>query len=442
MVAVVYTSIFAAAANFFWDGAYQKAAYKIAATTAPWNYVTEDDYVNLFCQAAYEKQTEADSFADAFNLDKAAEAMGAPLDDYDSSIDTSTKVGSGDSGEAVQAPTADGSYDNIALWNGGGLYAWRDLTQYHAFVNMKPAALACCYLLGLLMLSLLATPWLIKQIDLLALAISGLFADKSAPITLPRSLSEVKNELVDIQNRELHNEQASKVAEQRKDELVAYLAHDIRTPLTSVIGYLDILQNNPKLPTAERIKFAENAHEKALRLDVLVEEFFEITRYNLQSIPIEREQIDLRLFCEQVAESLYPQAQAKSLCVHVDAPEGSAVFIDPNKMARACGNILRNAIAYSNSGEDVAFSAREFEDEIVIEIADRGKEISPEHLQSIFEKFFRTDAARNANTGGAGLGLAIAKEIVEAHGGSIIATSENELTTFTMRLPYKPQASS
>lgn len=124
------------------------------------------------------------------------------------------------------------------------------------------------------------------------------------------------------------------------------------------------------------------------------------------------------------------------------APENVAAFIDPSKMARACGNILRNAIVYSNPSEDVAFSARRLDDEIVVETTDRGREISPEHLQNVFEKFFRTDAARNANAGGAGLGLAIAKEIVEAHGGFITAESDKGITTFTARIPQDPQVSS
>ena len=446
LVLIGYTSVFGLAAKFFWDDLYQKAAYKVAAVTAPWNYVTEEDYVNLYRLAVYEKQTEADQFADSFNLDKDAEDGYVPSDDYSmaSSAAGADIYAQSDLQSSLQGylPSNDASYEDIAFWNGNGLYAWRDLADYHAFVNAKPAALICCYLLGLLLLSLLAIPRLIKQIDLLASAISSLFADKRAPVDLPRSLSDAKAELIDIQNRELHNEQASIAAEQRKDELVAYLAHDIRTPLTSVIGYLDILQNSPDLPAGDRAKFARIAHEKALRLDVLMEEFFEITRYNLQSIPVEREQVDLELFCEQIAESLYPQAQAKSLSVRVNAPENVNAFIDPNKMARACGNILRNAIAYSNPGENVVFTARKLGSGIVIEIADRGKEISPEHLQSVFEKFFRTDAARNSNTGGAGLGLAIAKEIVEAHGGSIIATSAEGLTTFTVHIPQALQAAS
>ena len=428
---VAYTLVFVLSAMQFWDSAYQKVAYKVAAVTAPWNYVTENEYLTLYEDAAYNMQMDVDDF-EANNPAYAAE-------NEDSSDQSEDYLLDGVSMEAAELTPSltisSDSYEDMAFWSGKGLYAWRDLSVYHAFVDAKPASLVACYLLGLVLLLLLLPPRLISQIDKLAMAIKGLFADKDAPIELPKSLNDARSELLDIQNRELHNEQAAKVAEQRKNELVAYLAHDIRTPLTSVIGYLDILRTSPDIPAADRAKFAATAYDKAEQLDKLIEEFFEITRYNLQSIPIEREQIDLQLFCHQVAESIYPQAQAKQLEVEVRVPNQEQVFIDPSKMARAAGNILRNAIAYANPQTSITFAAHCADGKAVMEISDQGKEISPEHLDAIFEKFFREDSARNANKGGAGLGLAIAKEIVEAHGGTIRAASEGGLTTFTIELP-------
>lgn len=462
---MVYTALFTLAALRFWDDAYQKVAYKVAAVTAPWNYVTEEEYTNLYEDAAYNMQVDVDEFVnnspyyDAENEDDSSSdntssdstSSNTAISSSDSSADdelpsVSASYASGvtyysdmdamSSAELTPSLTvSDTSYEDIAFWRGKGLYAWRDLGTYHAFLDAKPASLVACYLFGLLFLMLLLPPRLVSQIDALAVAVKKLFADKDALIELPRSLKDARTELLDIQNRALHSEQTAQQAEQRKNELVAYLAHDIRTPLTSVIGYLDILRSSPDLPARERAKFASIAYEKADQLDGLMEEFFEITRYNLQSIPIEREQVDLQLFCQQVAESIYPQAQAKLLQVEVEAPEGVQVFIDPAKMARACGNILRNAIAYADPSTAITVAASCENGSLSLSIANQGKEISPEHLDTIFEKFFREDAARTANKGGTGLGLAIAKEIVKAHGGSISAQSERGVTTFSIQLP-------
>ena len=461
----VYTALFVVVATQFGSDLYQKAGYKVAALTAPWHYVTEEEYTNLYEEASYAMQDEVDVFVaqnpayDAENetssgSDDASSASSDAKSSFDAtggSSDAVSSVGADvdiysdeylsqvdEMQSAELTPSlsvGDASYEDTAFWRGRGLFAWRDLSVYHRFMEAEQGAIVACYFFGLIILLLLLPPRLIGQIDKLAMAVKGLFADKDAPIKLPKSLESARSELLDIQNRELHNEQAAQQAEQRKNELVAYLAHDIRTPLTSVIGYLDILRSSPDLPEKEREKFAAIAYEKAEQLDVLMEEFFEITRYNLQSIPVEREQVDLNLFCQQVAESIYPQAQGKMLQVEVEAPEQVQVFIDPAKMARACGNILRNAIAYADPSSTINIQASCQNGALELRISDHGKEISPEHLDTIFEKFFREDVARTANKGGAGLGLAIAKEIVEAHGGSIAATSDRGLTTFTISLP-------
>ena len=210
-----------------------------------------------------------------------------------------------------------------------------------------------------------------------------------------------------------------------------------------MLGYLELLSEPAHLPDDARREFAGIAHEKAERLDGLVEEFFEITRYNLQAIPIERQNIDLRMLCLQVAEEFYPQAKARSLTIEVDAPADVRLFADPDKLARALSNVVRNAVAYADLQTTVTIRASIEEqpgDEAgaqvaTIAVTDRGREISQAHLQSIFDKFFREDGARGSGKGGAGLGLAIAREIVTAHGGDIAATSERGVTTFTISVP-------
>lgn len=264
-----------------------------------------------------------------------------------------------------------------------------------------------------------------------------LFAVRFAPIELPDDLSVARADLIQIQNRALSDERAAKAAEVRKNELVAYLAHDIRTPLTSVVGYLSILKETPELPVADRAKLAGIALEKAERLEGLVGEFFEITRYDLQAIPIERERVGIALFLRRVADELYPEAKARGVSIEVSAPEDASAFIDPEKMARAVSNVLKNAVAFADRESVVDLCAEVGGGSVTMRVIDTGKEISSAHLDAIFEKFFREDGARSSERGGAGLGLAIAREIVEAHGGTMWAESSLGRTVFTIAIPEK-----
>lgn len=238
--------------------------------------------------------------------------------------------------------------------------------------------------------------------------------------------------------RIVQNEMAARVAEERKNELVTYLAHDIRTPLTSVRGYLELISEAEGMDAERQREFASRALLKADRLESLVEELFEITRYNMQNIPIERENLDVGLLCQQIAEEFYPQAQSRNLAIEVDASVGLTAFWDSSRMGRVLENVLKNAMVHASANSAVTIRAMQDgqnDDAIILSVSNQGKEISPEHLEHVFDRFYRGDTARGQTTGGAGLGLAIAKEIVEAHGGGIRAESEGGLTTFTIRLP-------
>ena len=221
----------------------------------------------------------------------------------------------------------------------------------------------------------------------------------------------------------------------RKNELVAYLAHDLKTPLTSVIGYISLLQEAPDMPVEQRAKYTGIALEKALRLERLINEFFDITRYNLQQIVLEEETFDLGFLLMQMADEFYPvlEQHGKSISIHAD--EDLPVAADSAKLARVFNNILKNAVAYSYDNTEIEIYAEKRENTIRVSISNFGKTIPKQKLDMIFEKFYRLDDARSTNTGGAGLGLAIAKEIIVAHGGTISVTSEKQITTFTVELP-------
>ena len=231
----------------------------------------------------------------------------------------------------------------------------------------------------------------------------------------------------------------------RRSDLVTYLAHDLKTPLTSVIGYLSLLEEVPDMPEAQRVRYTGVALDKACRLERLVNEFFDITRYSLTNIELELAPVDLAGLLVQLSDEFYPalaahgnvaQVTVAGTARTVEQPgEPLMVTADAARLARVFGNLLRNAIAYSDEGTPIELAAVEEEGRVVVTVSDVGATIPSHKLRAIFDRFFRLDESRGSATGGAGLGLAIAREIVELHGGAISAASENGRTTFTVELP-------
>ncbi len=227
----------------------------------------------------------------------------------------------------------------------------------------------------------------------------------------------------------------AKLAKKRKDDLVMYLAHDIRTPLTSVIGYLSLLDEAPDMPAEQRAKYVHITLDKAFRLEMLVNEFFEITRYDLHQTVLEKEPIDLSYMMMQMAEEFYPVLSARGIAIRQDIPEEIRINADPVRLARVFQNILKNAAAYSFPDTVISIRAEKAENSVRISFKNSGKTIPAHRLETIFEKFCRLDDARGTKDGGSGLGLAIAKEIVQLHGGRIWAESRDGRTVFTVELP-------
>lgn len=251
----------------------------------------------------------------------------------------------------------------------------------------------------------------------------------------PPSYAEVAAQIVQLKSTMQRHEQAMKTETDRKNDLITYLAHDLKTPLTSVIGYLDLLEEASDMPEEQRKKYIHITLEKALRLEKLINEFFEITRYNLQQIVLENETIDLSFMLMQLTDEFYPLLISHGNTIELQVEDDLSVYGDSVKLARVFNNILKNAISYSYPNTPIKVYAGKRENDIFICFINQGKTIPQEKLNAIFEKFFRMDEARSTNTGGAGLGLAIAKEIVTLHGGTISASSENEMTTFSVTLP-------
>jgi len=253
-------------------------------------------------------------------------------------------------------------------------------------------------------------------------------------IELPNELKQVEIRMNQAKQDVLRNSRLAKEAEQRKNDLIVYLAHDIKTPLTSVIGYLSLLDEAPDMPIEQKAKYVHITLDKAYRLERLIDEFFEITRYNFQTITLSKKNIDLYYMLVQLTDEFYPQLAANGKKADVHVSEDFTIYADPDKLARVFNNIMKNAIAYSRDNSVIDITA-DVSNNIVSIIFKNAGSIPQDKLTSIFERFFRLDDARSSETGGAGLGLAIAKEIVTAHGGKIYADSDGSYTTFTVELP-------
>ena len=275
----------------------------------------------------------------------------------------------------------------------------------------------------------------VGYIEDIAEASEALVQPDDEDIRLPEELREIEYRMNQIKRTALQHERDAKEAERRKNDLVVNLAHDIRTPLSSVIGYLSLLSEAPDMPTEQRIKYTDITLEKAFRLEQLVEEFFEITRFNLSSIVLNNGKINLPFMLRQIADEFYPMLSPQNKQAIVHAPDELTLWGDADKLSRVFNNILKNAIAYSYNDSVIDITVFEQAENTVIQFTNKGDPIPKQKLETIFERFFRLNTARSSETGGAGLGLAIAKEIVNAHDGTITAQSDESKTTFTVVLP-------
>ena len=256
-------------------------------------------------------------------------------------------------------------------------------------------------------------------------------------IELPDELEEIKNRMNHLKRESEKNEKLAKENEEKKDELIVYLAHDIKTPLTSMIGYLSILDEIDDMPKKKQKNYISIALDKSYRLEDLINELFDVARFNSEKIVLEKEELNLNLMLEQIIDDFYPTLREVNKSITLNYDEPISINGDPDKLSRVFNNLIKNAISYSKEESEIVINLKKDNNNAIVEVINKGKQISKEKLSKIFEKFYRLDSARTSRTGGSGLGLAIAKDIVELHNGTIIAESNEEETTFRVTLPLK-----
>jgi two-component system sensor histidine kinase VanS len=318
-----------------------------------------------------------------------------------------------------------------------------ELTQaqqlYSQFWYDHKATLWSGALLVLLLAILyLVLGWVARLFAQVGAGVRQVAEETDEPVCLPRSLAPIQADLDSLQTTLRQRQAQTRQAEQRKNDLLVFLAHDLKTPLTSVIGYLTLLRDDPDLSVEQRAKYTHIALDKAQRLEDLMGEFFDITRDSLHGVDAPADPVQLSLLLEQLTDEFLPQLQEKQLRCATDIQPRLTVMGQGDKLARVFDNVLRNAVSYSRDGGTVEIEAARRGDRVVVTIRNQGLEIPEGELALIFQKFYRLDAARSTRTGGAGLGLAIAKEIVEAHGGTIHAESNGQTTAFLIDLPSAP----
>lgn len=342
----------------------------------------------------------------------------------------------------------------LFLWKrrGGDLVVWLmerwlDVTHEEAFYlyhdyfrSYKEIFFGVAIVLVFLLMLWYLFRWMTRYFREIDQGIDSLLSEQAEQIQLSPEMEPFERKLNSVRSILDQRERAARSAEQRKNELVLYLAHDIRTPLTSVLGYLDMLEELPELPAEERAKYVHISLEKARRLEKMISEFFEITRYNTQQIAIDPKPVDLYYLLVQVIDEHIPLFTEHGNYVTLRAQEPLQVWGDGEKLARVFNNLLKNAAAYSDPGTEVTVSAEAGKEAVSVRVTSTGKTIPADKLDALFEKFYRLDDARTSHTGGSGLGLAIAKEIVTLHGGTILAESENGQTTFMVRLPIREKS--
>lgn len=267
-------------------------------------------------------------------------------------------------------------------------------------------------------------------------AVTDIYEKPEKKISLPENFHELEMELNEVRMKTHADQQAAKEATQRKNDLIMYMAHDLKTPLTSVIGYLTLVCNEPAIPGEVKEKYMGIALKKSHRLEDLINEFFDITRFNFSHMVLEKSTINLSMMLQQMVSEFVTEFDQKGLQAHCTIESDVMVVCDIGKMERVFDNLLKNIVNYSYSGTEISVSLKRLDDEkIEILTENHGKTIAPEMLEHIFDQFFRLDSSRNTKTGGAGLGLAVAKEIIVRHGGTIDCESENEQIRFRIVLP-------
>lgn len=275
--------------------------------------------------------------------------------------------------------------------------------------------------------------WITRYFEAVSAGLDALLSDASGEISLPPELLSIERKMNLAKHRIILQKSEMRMAEQRKNDLIMYLAHDLKTPLATTISYLNLLRDEKQISQELREKYLSVSLAKSRQLEDLIDEFLEIARYSLSNITLQYTQINLTRLLEQLLYEFQPVLDRKGLTCRLAAADDIQLKCDADRMQRVFDNLLRNAAGYSDDGTEIVVEVREEAGALVLEFSNHGAAIPKERLERIFEQFYRLDTGRGSK--GTGLGLAVARQIVALHNGTITAESEDGRTVFTVTLP-------
>lgn len=304
---------------------------------------------------------------------------------------------------------------------------------YKIYLNLKQLIIPI-WILGILIIIILFWRKTFVYINKIISETSKLNDDDDNYISLPRELLQIEKSVNSVKKESVKNKQNALLAENKQKELIVYLTHDLKTPLTSILGYLDLLQNSKNLNNKDKAKYLKIINEKALSLELLIDELFELTKLNNDVIETNVQKIDINLLINQIVDDFYPLLNAVNKNITVVENEHIYFLGNPQELYRAFNNIIKNSIYYSYDNSTIKINIGIDNEYGIVSIFNQCKHYTKKEINKIFEKFYRGDKSRNSVSGGSGLGLAIAKQIIELHKGKIDVSSEGENIEFMVKL--------
>lgn len=261
------------------------------------------------------------------------------------------------------------------------------------------------------------------------------------PFQLPGEMQRVVTSINALVDSTLNAMKEERQIEHSKDELITNVSHDIRTPLTSIIGYLGLIEDQQYHSQEELLKYTHTAFVKARQMKTLADDLFEYTKVRQSTTPLNLSTIDLKQLLEQLAVSFELESKKKQMVISTDFETGPIKMeADSQKLVRVFNNLITNAFKYGNGGSKLILKARHVsKTQLEVVVANDGQPIPKEALKKLFDRFYRVESSRSKETGGSGLGLAIAQSIVELHHGKIRAESNENWTQFIIELPIRQE---
>ena len=263
--------------------------------------------------------------------------------------------------------------------------------------------------------------------------------DHRIPFRVSGDVQRVVDSVNALVDSVIHSMDEERAIEKSKDELITNVSHDIRTPLTSIIGYLGLIEDQQYHSQEDVLKYTHTAFLKSKQMKSLVDDLFEYTKVRQTDTPLSLTNINLAAMLEQLGASFELEAQKKGMTIGAASEPASLMMeADPEKLVRVFNNLVSNALKYGDGGKEINLLAKRVSDnELEVRVTNDGPKIPKESLALIFERFYRVEESRSKETGGTGLGLAIAQSIVALHGGYIYVESDDDLTSFVIHLPVK-----